>query len=178
VDITELGVDSLAFSSTTLGGSHGSGAAVLREGRELPPEAVPELVCGPNPTASCAMTAAIEARFKGLVSASKHVTGLKDSILKGLDSCGISYSIIGGKSSLPGTALLELNGRFDRIHARMEKDGVVLPSYNSSRRLSFLRRTGWDISRPDRYLGFSLDTINTGLDAEHFLRCMSTAMGR
>lgn len=186
----DLGADSLGFSSVTVGGPFGCGAAVVRDGSRLPLEAVPEYMCGPNPHSSFGMTAAMETRFMGLEAAAEHVEGLKEEILQGLDSCGIRYSIIGGACSdggsesadrgsfLPGTMLMELKGRYDRIHARMERDGVVLPSYNSAGRLSFLRRTGWDISRPDRYLGFSLDTLNSGVDAEHFVRSMATAMGR
>lgn len=178
VDMEDLGTDSASFSSVQLGGPPGSGAVTVRRGRRLPFDSVPEFAFSPNLPASFGMVAAMESRSGAVGTSARYLEGLREETMRGLDSCGLSYSIIGGEGSLPGTGLLILKGRFDRVHARMEREGVVLPSYNSTRRLSFLRRTGWDLSRPDRYLGFSLDTFNTVLDVEHFVRALASAMGK
>ncbi|OPL20112.1 MAG: hypothetical protein AVO35_01275 [Candidatus Aegiribacteria sp. MLS_C] len=177
VDMEELGVDSASFSSVQLGGPPGSGAVTVRRGRMLSLDRVPEFALSTNLPASFGMVAAMESRFGCVGTSSGYVEELREETMRGLDSCGLSYSIIGGEGSLPGTGLLRLKGRFDRVHARLEREGVILPSHNSTRRLSFLRRTGWDVSMPDRYLGFSLDTFNTGLDVEYFLRALASVLG-
>ncbi|MFO8182538.1 MAG: aminotransferase class V-fold PLP-dependent enzyme [Candidatus Aegiribacteria sp.] len=180
VDLTAAGVDSAAVSSLQLGGPPGSAAVILRDHHPWPMNAVPEFTFSANIPSICGMVAAMETTLAEMDTGTRIVNTLREDILSGLDSRGPTYSIIGGglERTLPGTALLRLNRLVDKLHLRMEDEGIVLPSHNSSRRLSFLRRTGRDITHPDRYLGFSIDTRNTGVDIAHFVRSLTDACGR
>lgn len=179
VDLRAVGVHSAAVSSLQLGGPPGSAAVVLRDHHPWPMKAVPEFTFSAGIPSICGMVAALETSLSEMNTGTRIVNNLRDDILSGLDSSGPTYSIIGGglERTLPGTALLRLNRLIDRLHLRMEDEGIVLPSHNSSRRLSFLRRTGKDMSHPDRYMGFSIDTRNTGADIAHFMRSLTGACG-
>lgn len=180
VDLTSAGVDSSAVSSLQLGGPAGSAAVILRDHHPWPMKSVPEFAFSANIPSICGMVAAMETSLAEMDTGTRIVNTLRQDILSGLDSSGLTYSIIGGglEQTLPGTALLRLNRLVDRLHLKLEDEGIVLPSHNSSRRLSFLRRIGRDMSHPDRYLGFSIDTRNTGVDIAHFVRSFSDVCGR
>lgn len=180
VDLRAAGVQSAAVSSLQLGGPPGSAAVVLRDHHPWPMKAVPEFAFSASIPSICGMVAAMETSLAEMDTGTRIVNSLREDILSGLDSSGPTYSIIGGglELTLPGTALLHLKRLIDRLHLRMEDEGIVLPSHNSSRRLSFLRRTGRDMSQPDRYLGFSIDSRNTGVDIAHFVRSLTGACGR
>jgi cysteine sulfinate desulfinase/cysteine desulfurase-like protein len=136
---------------------------------------VPEFSFSFNLPGIYGMAAALGSCQAGMEAGTRIANGLRSDILAGLDSCGLSYSIIGEgtETLLPGAALLHLDCRSEKVHARMESEGIVLPSHNSTERLSFLRRTGWDMTRPDMYLGFAMDAGNTGADVQHFVRSLA-----
>jgi len=175
VDAGAVGMDSMAVSSVQIGGPPGSAAVVFRDDTPLPMALVPEFSFCCNIPGICGMVAAMESTRTGMEARNRIVNELRSDLLEGLDSCGLRYSIIGeGPDDLiPGTALLHLDRVAEKVHARMESDGIVLPSHNSSERLSFLRRTGWDITQPDRFLGFTFDAGNTGADAKHFVKSLA-----
>lgn len=179
VDLRAAGVHSAAVSSIQIGGPPGSAAVVLRDHHPWPMKEVPEFTFSASIPSICGMVAAMETSLAEMDTGTRIVNSLREDILSGLDSLGRTYSIIGGgpELTLPGTALLHLKRLIDRLHLRMEDDGIVLPSHNSSRRLSFLRRTGREMSQPDRYLGFSIDSRNTGADIAHFVRSLAGACG-
>ena len=173
------GIDSLTIDSLKLGGPSGAAAVVLGDIQGLPLEGVPEFTLDTSIPSVCGMVAALECSIAGIEAWSRIVNGMRSDIFSGLDSCGLRYSIIGGSRDalVPGAAMVFVDSPEGRLHAEMEMEGVVLPSYNSPRRLSFLRRTGLDMTHPDRYVGFSLDSRNTGVDVERFVRSMSRAAG-
>ncbi len=175
VGVSDGGVGSMVISSPQLGGPHGCAALLLRDGQPRNAFITPDYVVGSGMHEISGMVAALESMQRSMDTRSRIVDGFRRDLLAGLDSCGLSYSIIGSgtKNVLPGTALLELNRRIHGLHARIELENIVLPAHNSRRRLSFLRRIGRDLEYPDRYLGFSIDHRNSSLDIEHFVMSLT-----
>ncbi|MBN2609335.1 MAG: aminotransferase class V-fold PLP-dependent enzyme [Candidatus Fermentibacteraceae bacterium] len=169
------GIDSMAVSSVQIGGPPGSATVILRDDTPLPMASVPEFSFCCNIPAISGMAAALESTRIGMKARNRIVNQLRSDLLEGLDSCCLRYSIIGEKPDdlIPGTALLHLDRVAEKVHARMESDGIVLPSHNSSERLSFLRRAGLDTTQPDMFLGFTFDACNTGADVQHFVRSLA-----
>lgn len=174
LDLSSMGVDSIAVSSTPLGGPPGAAAAVFASGKPVfTPEAC-EFTTVRNLAGIAGMTAAAEVMLNSMISGTRIMNELRSDLLGSLDRSSIKFLLVGGnpENILPGTGLLKLITSIDRLHARMENRGVVLPSHNSPERLSYLIRIGADCSRMDEYLGFSFSAGNTKVDVKHFERSM------
>jgi cysteine desulfurase len=172
IDLSDTDVDIITLCSVKIGGPPGAAAVVMKNKDTWLMSAAPELSCITNIPGISGMVAAIDVLDTGIEPRSRIVNELRRDILAGLDKLKVRYSVIGGgfENILPGTALLNIKHAPGRLHLKLENDNVILPSHNSTDRLSYLNSTGQDIANPDRYLGFSLDTRNTAVDIEHFLR--------
>ncbi|MBD3277901.1 MAG: aminotransferase class V-fold PLP-dependent enzyme, partial [Candidatus Aegiribacteria sp.] len=174
LDISLLGVDSIAISSPPLGGPSGAAAAVFASGQPVfTPEAYEFTVPG-NLAEIAGMTAALKVMLNSMDSGIRIMNELRNDLLKNLDRSSIKFLLVGGDTGniLPGTGLLKLLTKIERLHARLESRGVMLPSHNSPERLSYLRRMGADCERADDYLGFSFSSRNTKVDVKHFERSL------
>jgi cysteine sulfinate desulfinase/cysteine desulfurase-like protein len=158
-----------------MGGPAGAGAVVMSDVDPWLMSAAPEFSSMTSIPGVFGMLAAMDIMGTGIDPHTRIVNQLRKDLLKGLDSCDVSYSIIGGKleNLLPGTALLNISHVPDKLHIKLEMEDIILPSHNSSDRLSYLERTGLDISNPEQYMGFSIDVMNTAVDIEHFVRSFS-----
>jgi cysteine desulfurase len=175
INLSETDIDLITICSLKLGGPAGAAAVVMSDVDPWLMNAAPEFSSMTNIPGVSGMLAAMDIMGTGIDPRTRIVNQLQKDLLKGLDSYNISYSIIGGKLEylLPGTALLNINHAPDKLHLKLEMENIILPSHNSSDRLSYLERTGLDISNPDQYLGFSIDVMNTAVDIEHFVRSFS-----
>ncbi|MCD4702248.1 MAG: aminotransferase class V-fold PLP-dependent enzyme [Candidatus Aegiribacteria sp.] len=175
IDISRTDIDLITVCSLKIGGPPGAAAIVMADVDPWLASVAPELTSMANIPGISGMIAAMDVMGTSIEPRSRIVNQLRADLLDGLDSFNVRYSIIGGdlERILPGTALLELSHVPDKLHLKLEKENIILPSYNSTDRLSYLDRTGWDISNPDQYLGFSIDICNTTVDIEHFLRSFS-----
>jgi len=133
--------------------------------------ALPEFVSYTSVPSAAGMIAAMEIFAADLGPRTETLNHLRDEALKGIGNLGMDFSVIGGGTDglLPGTALLSLSDHIPRLHARLEQEGVILPSHNSFRRISYLKRLGLDEFEPEDYLGFAMDTRNTLSDIGHLI---------
>lgn len=179
LDISSIGVDSIAVSSPEAGGPPGGAALILSRSGRWPSAVAPEFPVSTDSLGAAGLAAAMKTAVREQCSWTKTVNALRDRLLKGLDSRGVSYSIIGDRQDglLPGAALLELKRHVARLHAEMEMANIVIPSHNSFERLSFLERAGFDMTCPERYVGFCIDPRNTAADVDHFVRTLSRLCG-
>ncbi|MCK4807111.1 MAG: aminotransferase class V-fold PLP-dependent enzyme [Candidatus Aegiribacteria sp.] len=175
IDISDTDIDLITVCSLKIGGPPGAAAVVMSDVEPWFMSAVPEFLSMPNIPGISGMVAAMDVMGTGIEPRTRIVNQLRRGLLEGLDSFNVRYSIIGGglENILPGTALLNISHAPEKLHLILEKENIILPSHNSTDRLSYLDRTGWDISNPDRYRGFSIDVGNTTVDVEHFLRSFS-----
>lgn len=174
LDLSRLEVDSITVSSSPLGGPPGAAAAVFASGRPVfTPEAY-EFTAPENLPEIAGMTAALDITLNSMGSGIRIMNELRRDLLEGMDRSPVKFLLLGGNTGniLPGTGLLKLITRIDRLHARMESRGVILPSHNSPERLSYLNRMGADCERMDDYLGFSFSAGNTNIDVKHFERSL------
>ena len=175
IDISDTDIDLITVCSLKIGGPPGAAAIVMSDVDPWLTSAAPELSCMANIPGISGMVAAMDVMGNSMEPRSRIVNQLRADLLDGLDSFNVRYSIIGGdlEHILPGTALLNLSHAPEKLHLKLEKESIILPSHNSTDRLSYLDRIGWDISNPEQYLGFSIDICNTTVDIEHFLRSFS-----
>ena len=175
IDISDTDIDLLTVCSLKIGGPPGAAAIVMPDVDPWLTSIAPELTSVANIPCVSGMAAAMDVMRTSMEPRSRIVNQLRSDLLGGLDSFDVSYSIIGGdlEHILPGTALLNINHVPEKLHLRLEKESIILPSHNSTDRLSYLDRIGCDISYPEQYLGFSVDICNTTIDIEHFLRSFS-----
>lgn len=175
IDISDTDIDLITVCSLKIGGPPGAAAVVMSDPGPWLMSAAPELSCMANIPGLSGMIAAMDVMGTSIEPCTRIVNQLRADLLEGLDSFNVRYSIIGGGLDhiLPGTALLNISHAPEKLHLKLEKENIILPSHNSTDRLSYLDRTGWDISNPEQYLGFSIDTRNTTVDIEHFLRSFS-----
>ncbi len=175
IDISHADIDLITVCSIKIGGPPGAAAVVMSDVDPWLMSAAPEFSSMINLPGISGMVAAMDVMGTGIEPRSRIVNQLRRNILEGLDSFKVRYSIIGGglEHILPGTALLNISHAPEHLHLKLEKENIILPSHNSTDRLSYLDRIGLDISNPDRYLGFSIDSYNTTVDVEHFLRSFS-----
>ena len=175
IDISQTDIDFITMCSIKVGGPPGAAAVVMSDVDPWLMSAAPEFSSMANIPGISGMVAAMDVIGTGIEPRSRIVNQLRRDLFLGLDSLNVNYSIIGGdlEHILPGTALLNITQAPEKLHLKLEKENIILPSHNSTDRLSYLDRTGWDISSPDQYLGFSMDTDNTIVDIEHFLRSFS-----
>lgn len=175
IDLSETDIDLITVCSLKMGGPAGAAAVIVSGKDPWLMSAAPEFSCMTNIPGVFGMLAAMDIMGTGIEPRTRIVNRLRKDLLKGLDSCGARYSIVGGKLEylLPGTALLIINRAPDKLHLKLEMENIILPSHNSSGRLSYLERTGLDISNPEQYLGFSIDVMNSAVDIEHFVRSFS-----
>ena len=174
LDLSRLGVDSIAVSSSALGGPPGSAAAVFASGRPVfTPEAY-EFTAHVNLAGIAGMTAALEVMLNSMESGIRIMNELRNDLLESLDRSKIKFLLLGGDPGniLPGAGLLKLITKIEGLHARLENRGVILPSHNSPERLSYLRMIGADWAKMDDYLGFSFSAGNTKIDVKHFERSL------
>lgn len=175
INLSETCIDIITICSLKLGGPAGAAAVIVSGKDPWLMSAAPEFSCMTNIPGVFGMLAAMDIMGTGIEPRTRIVNRLRKDLLKGLDSCGARYSIVGGRLEylLPGTALLNINSAPDKLHLKLEMENIILPSHNSSGRLSYLERTGLDISNPEQYLGFSIDVMNSAVDIEHFVRSFS-----
>lgn len=175
INLSETDIDMITICSLKLGGPAGAAAVVMSDVDPWLMSSAQEFSSMTNIPGVSGMLAAMDIVGTGIDPRARIVNQLRKDLFMGLDSCGARYSIIGGRLEylLPGTALLNINHAPDKLHLKLEMENIILPSHNSSDRLSYLERTGLDISNPDQYLGFSIDVMNTAVDIEHFVRSFS-----
>ncbi len=175
IDLSQTDIDLITVCSIKIGGPPGAAAVVMSDVDPWLTSVAPELSSMANIPGISGMAAAMDVMRASMEPRSRIVNQLRADLLEGLDSSNIRYSIIGGDHEhiLPGTALLNISHAPEKLHIKLEKENIILPSHNSTDRFSSLDRTGWDISNPEQYLGFSLDIGNTTVDIEHFLRSFS-----
>lgn len=178
IDLSETDIDMITICSLKFGGPAGAAAVVMSDVDPWLISAVQEFSSMTNIPGVSGMLAAMDVIGTGIDPRARIVNQLRKDLFSGLDSCGASYSIIGGRLEylLPGTALLNINHAPDKLHLKLEMENIILPSHNSSDRLSYLERMGLDVSNPDQYLGFSIDVMNTAVDIEHFVRSFSDVL--
>jgi cysteine desulfurase len=175
IDLSQADIDLITVWSLKIGGPPGAAAVVMSDTDPWIASVAPELTSMPNIPGISGMVVAMDIMRAGMEPRTRIVNQLKADLLEGLDSFNIRYSIIGGdlEHILPGTALLNISHPPGKLHTKLEKESIILPSHNSTDRLSYLDRLGLDISNPEQYLGFSIDTGNNSVDIEHFLRSIS-----
>lgn len=175
IDLSETDIDLLTMCSLKIGGPPGAAAVVMSDADPWITSAEPELMSMPNIPGISGMAAAMEVMRTSMEPRSRIVNQLRADLLEGFDSFNIRYSIVGGglEHILPGTALLKISHAPEKLHVKLEQENIILPSHNSTDRLSYLDRIGADISNPEQYLGISIDIRNTAVDIEHFLRSLS-----
>ncbi len=175
IDISSTDIDLITVCSLKIGGPPGAAAVIMSDADPWLMSAAPEFSSMVNIPGISGMVAAMGIMRTGIEPRTRIVNKLRRNLLEGLDSFNVRYSIIGGglEHILPGTALLNISGAPEKLHLKLEKESIILPSHNSTDRLSYLDRSGHDISDPDKYLGFSMDTRNTAVDVEHFVRSFS-----
>jgi len=172
IDLSGTDIDLITVCSLKIGGPPGAAAVVMSNADPWIASVAPELTSMPNIPGISGMAAAMDIMRAGMEPRGRIVNQLRADLLEGLDSFNIRYSIIGGdlEHILPGTALLNISQPPGKLHTRLEMENIILPSHNSTDRLSYLDRLGFDMSNSDQYLGFSIDTGNSSVDVEHFLR--------
>jgi len=178
IDMSDNDIDLITVCSSKIGGPPGAAAVVMSSVDPWLLSAAPEFSSMANIPGISGMVAAMDVIGSGIEPRSRIVNQLRRDLLKGLDSLNVSYSIVGGRLEqiLPGTALLNISHPPERLHLKLEEERIILPSHNSTDRLSYLDRIGLDASNPDKYLGFSIDTHNTTVDIEHFLVSLSSIL--
>ena len=175
IDISDTDIDLITVCSLKIGGPPGAAAVVMSDVDPWLSSAAPELTSMENIPGISGMVAAMDVMGSSMEPRSRIVNQLRADLLDGLDSFNVGYSVIGSdlEHILPGTALLNLSQVPEKLHLKLEKENIILPSHNSTDRLSYLDRIGRSISNPEQYLGFSIDICNTNVDIEHFLRSFS-----
>ncbi len=175
IDISDSDIDFITVCSLKIGGPPGAAAVVMSDEDPWLMSAVPEYSPMTNIPGISGMVAAIDILATGIEPRSRIVNQLRSDFLSGFRSLNIRHSIIGDSldNILPGTALLNIRRVPEKLHLKLEQENIILPSHNSTERLSYLNRMGLDISNPEQYLGFSIDPLNTSVDIEHFLRSLS-----
>ena len=172
IDLSDTGINLITICSLKLGGPAGAAATIMSNIDPWVISAARKFSSMTNIAGVAGMVAALDVMGTGIEPRSRIVNKLRQEFLDGIDACDVNYSVVGGSLPhlLPGTALLNIDRVPEKLHLKLELENVILPSHNSSDRLSYLERIGLDISNPDQYLGFSIDAVNTSVDIKHFVR--------
>lgn len=180
IDIHRYGIDILTLASHKFGGPFAVGAAVALSDNPAIFNSSPEFSGALNIPGIAGLMATLKELNTGLKPRTRMLNNLRDEVISGLKEWNSDISIIGEKSKnlLPGVALIEFSEiTSEKLHIKLENAKIIVPSYNSSARIAYLRGTGLDFGNPDRYLGFAFAPDNTLVDAEILIRTVSEFTG-
>lgn len=181
VDFAALGIDALSFSSHKLGGPHGVGALVIRDGVSLTP-----LIKGggqerrrragtENVAGIAGFGAAAEAAQAGLGKVSE-VAGLRDRLEAGIRELSPNAIVIGSDARrLPNTSNIAVEGvRAETLLIKFDLAGIAISggSACSSGKVAtseVLRAMGIPPELAQGAIRVSLGTGNTRADIDRFL---------